>query len=137
MLLLIMLGCIVRPMLGLAGELHLVQHALAVGCDVQEHTRAISHQHTGSQTGCHFMDEDGMVPVMGDASGPDAVDAGHAALLHQAEVGFVAALPVLPYVPDTFALALAPPSITRTGILPQPVSSPFRPPIAPSTPVCA
>jgi len=140
MLLLLMLGIVVRPVLGMAGELHQAQHALATGCSTHIHTHMGSHhQHDSSQSGCHFMDEDGLTPAADDPPEADKAEADgrHAALLHQADVGFVAALPSLPYVPDTFILALMPPSGTWTGVLPQPASSPFRPPILPSTPACA
>jgi len=138
MLLLLMLGIIVRPVLGMAGELHQAQHALAMGCSVYVHTHAVSHhQHDSSQSGCHFMDEDGLTPATDDPPDADKADGRHAALLHQADVGSVAALPSLPHVPDTFILALMPPSGAWIGVLPPPASSLFRPPILPSTPACA
>jgi len=138
MLLLLMLGCIVRPVLGMAGELHQAQHALATGCSVHVHGHALSdHQHDSSQSGCHFMDEDGLTATVDDPPDTDKADGRHAALLHQSDVGFVAALPSLPYVPGTFVLALMPPSGAWIGILPQPACSRFRPPIVPSIPACA
>jgi len=130
MLLLLMLGIIVRPVLGMAGELHQARHVLATGCSVDVHTHAVSHlQHDSSQSGCHFMDEDGLTPATDDPPVADKADGGHAVLLHQADVGSLAVLPSLAYVPDTFILALMPPSGASVGILPPPASSLFRPPI--------
>jgi len=126
MLLLLMLGCIVRPMLGLAGELHQVQRVLTAGCTPHTHTHDEAHQHA-SQSGCHFMDEE--ISATDDVSDPgDRADGRHAALLHQADLGFVAALPSISHVPG-FIPAVALPALAWTNVIPQPASSPFRPPI--------
>lgn len=138
--LLLALGIIARPALSLAGELHGMAHAASASAHHDNHGHAPhGHAHddaTHDDAATHGPHDDAIAHAAshdhvhpGDGHDPDHAKGSHG-LLHQADAGFPAGLPMSTGLPEAFGVPVMLPSSEWVSARPQHASTPFRPPIA-------